>query len=240
MSDAPVILLHAGICDRRMWDRVVPSLHDAGRKVVTPDLRGFGSRPLGLGPFTHSGDVLALLDGLGIDSADVVGASFGGGVALQLAARAPGRVSSLTLLAPALPGWEDWSDPALLEYASAEEAAFNRGDTDAVVDLSVGFWAGELDRADREYVAEAQRRAIELGGEGAEEEEQPFDLAAITAPTLVLVGDRDTTDFMRIGEHLSATLATAQLQVVEGAGHLLALERPEVISEVLAGRLAAR
>jgi len=240
MSDAPVILLHAGVCDRRMWDGVVPALHDAGRKVVTPDLRGFGSRPVGVGPFTHAGDVLSLLDALGIESADVVGASFGGGVALQLAARAPERVSSLTLLAPALPGWEDWTDPGLLEYGEQEEAAFNRGDHDAVVDLNVRFWAGDLDPADREYVADAQRRALELGGEEAEEEEQPFDLNAVTARTLVLVGDRDVSDFVRISEHIAATLETAELQVVEGAGHLLALERPDLISEVLAGRLAAR
>ena len=83
MTD-PVVLLHAGVCDHRMWDGVVPALHDAGRKVVAPDLRGFGSRPLGLAPFSHAGDVLSLLDGLGAERADVVGASFGGRVALEV------------------------------------------------------------------------------------------------------------------------------------------------------------
>ena len=240
MSDTPVILLHAGVCDRRMWDGVVPALHDAGRKVVTPDLRGFGSKPMGLGPFSHAGDVLSLLDALGIDSADVVGASFGGRVALQVAARAPERVSSLTLLAPALPDWEDWTDPGLIEYGEQEEAAVARGDVDAIVDVNVRFWAGNLDPADREYVADAQRRAVELGGDEVEEEEFPFDLSAVTAPTLVLVGDQDVSDFVRISEHIAATLDNAELQMVEGAGHLLALERPDLISEVLAGRLAAR
>ena len=92
------VLLHAGVCDRRMWDGVVPALHGEGHQVVAPDLRGFGSRPPGPAPFSHAGDVLALLDGLGAERADLVGASFGGLVALEVAALAPERVRSLALV----------------------------------------------------------------------------------------------------------------------------------------------
>ena len=86
MSEVPVILLHAGVADRRMWDDVVPALHNAGRKVVAPDLRGFGNRPIGHAPFSHHRDVLSLLDGLDAHQADLVGASFGGYVAMEVAA----------------------------------------------------------------------------------------------------------------------------------------------------------
>jgi pimeloyl-ACP methyl ester carboxylesterase len=234
-----VVLLHAGVCDHRMWDPIVPALHEAGRKVVAPDLRGFGSRPVGHAPFSHSGDVLSLLDGLGLDEADLVGASFGGRVALQVAARAPGRVRSLAVLAPALPDW-DYTDPALLAYAAAEEAALARGDVDEAVELNVRMWADGLSARDQEYVAGAQRRAFELGAEDAVEEEHPFDLAAITADTLVMVGDRDVPDFVAIGRHLAATLPGPELRVVEGAGHLLALERPDEVAGALAERLRER
>jgi 3-oxoadipate enol-lactonase len=231
-----VVLLHAGVCDHRMWDRITPALREAGRSpVVAPDLRGFGSRPAGVSSFSHARDVVALLDGLGADRADVVGASFGGRVALQVAALAPDRVASLALLAPALPVW-DYADPALLAYAEQEEAAMDRGDVDAAVELNVRFWADALSAEDQAYVAEAQRRAFEHGGEEADGEER-IDLDAITAKTLVMVGDQDVSDFVAIAEHLAATLAGPHLRVVEGAGHLLAPERPDLPSEVLAGWL---
>jgi 3-oxoadipate enol-lactonase len=233
-----VVLLHAGVCDHRMWDRVRPTLHDAGLRVAAPDLRGFGSRPAGVGTFTHAHDVLSLMDGLGADTVDLVGASFGGRVALQVAALAPARVRSLALLAPALPTW-DFADPDLLAYGEAEEAALARGDVDAAVDLNVRFWADDLSPADRAYVAEAQKRAFELGGEAAEEEEIELDLGSITARTYVLVGEADAPDFVAIARHLGETLPAARLDVVAGAGHLLALERPDEVSALLAAWLRA-
>ena len=234
-----VVLLHAGVCDHRMWDGVVPALHDAGLKVVRPDLRGFGSRPVGVGEFSHARDVLSLLDGLGADTVDLVGASLGGRVALQVAALAPQRVRSLALLAPALPDW-DYADPDLTAYGEAEEAAIARGDIDAAVELNVRFWADRLGREDQAYVAEAQRRAFELGGESAEEEEVPLELGAITAETLVLVGDQDNPDFVAIARHLAETLPGPDLRVVEGAGHLLALEDPDETAGALAAWLGNR
>ena len=232
----PVVLLHAGVCDHRMWDQVVPALHDAGRKVVAPDLRGFGSRPTGLSPFSHSGDVLALLDGLGAERVELVGSSFGGYVALEVAALAPDRIAGLAVLAPPLSEWE-WS-PEFQRYVAAEDAALTRGDLDEAVRLNVEFWAGDADAAVQSYVADAQRRAFELGGEGADAEEldPPVDerLSAISAQTLVMAGDRDVPDFVAIARHLAETLPGPELRVVEGAGHLLPLERPAEVGEALA------
>ena len=242
MSDVPVILLHAGVCDRRMWDDVVPTLHAAGRKVYAPDLRGFGDRRPGQAPFSHSGDVLSLLDGLGAERADLVGSSFGGYVALEVAALAPERVPSLALLAPPLSGWE-WSQE-FREYVEAEDAALARGDFDRAVDLNVRMWADGAGPAIQDYVAEAQRRTFELNAEAADPDELDPEvherLGAITARTLVMVGDQDIPDFVAIARHLAETLPGAELRVVEGAGHLLPLEQPDVIAEVLADWLRDR
>jgi 3-oxoadipate enol-lactonase len=241
VSGAPVVLLHAGVCDRRMWDGVVPALHTAGRTVVAPDLRGFGSRPPGAGPFSHARDVLALLDGLGAGRADLVGASFGGRVALEVGVLAPQRVASLALLAPAIDDWE-WSDPELIAYGEAEEAALARGDLDAAVRLNVRMWARSLPPPAQDYVAEAQRRAFELGGDAEEPLDPPLHerLSEVAAETLVMVGDGDVPDFVAIARHLAATLPGPGLRVVEGAGHLLALERPGEVAEALAGWLSPR
>ncbi len=61
-----VVLLHSGVCDRRMWDPQWPALTERFR-VVRPDLRGFGESPLGPGRFSHTDDVDALLDHLDVD-----------------------------------------------------------------------------------------------------------------------------------------------------------------------------
>ncbi len=62
----PLVLLHAGIVDRRMWADVMPVLARDFR-VIAPDLRGYGDTPLPDGPFIYAADVAALLDALGID-----------------------------------------------------------------------------------------------------------------------------------------------------------------------------
>ena len=100
-GSTPILLLHAGIADRRMWDSVWPTL-TAGRDVVRVDLRGFGEsteRPSG--PWSPRSDVLATLDSLGVARAHVVGCSFGAGVAVELALERPAVVASLVLAAQA-------------------------------------------------------------------------------------------------------------------------------------------
>ncbi len=97
------------------------------------------------------------------------------------------------------------------------------------------FWAGGLSAADQAYVADAQRRAFELDAE--EDDAAPLDLGAVRADALVLVGDRDAPDFVAIAEHVASTLPGPELRVVEGAGHLLALERPDEVGALLAAWL---
>ena len=81
-SGPPVVLIHAGVADSRMWDPQWAAWQT--RFALTRlDLRGFGRSGAPVGSFSHAGDVAALLDGAGIDRAHVVGASFGGLVALE-------------------------------------------------------------------------------------------------------------------------------------------------------------
>ena len=238
----PVVLLHAGVCDHRMWEGIAPALREAGRKVIAPDLRGFGTRPPGLSPFSHSGDVLALLDGIGAERAHLVGASFGGLVALEVAALAPDRVSSLALLAPLLIEWE--FSQGFEAYVRSEAQALARGDVDAAVDANVHYWAGDAAPDVQRYVAEAQRRAFELSESGvdADELQPPMSerLDSVTAPALVVVGDGDVEDFRAIARHLTDTLPNAELRIVEDTGHLVALENPAVTAEVLTAWLGER
>jgi pimeloyl-ACP methyl ester carboxylesterase len=119
-----VVLVHGFGLDMRMWDPQLPQLAERFR-VVRYDCRGFGAS----GPFdpavayTHAGDVIALLDHLGIARAALVGLSFGGRVVLQTALAAPDRVTGVALLGAVLDGveWDPESAAALDEtYRQAQ------------------------------------------------------------------------------------------------------------------------
>src|SRR5262245_29806374 len=108
----PVLLLHSTVCDRRMWDPQVPALVAAGHRVVRCDFRGYGETPMPRQPYDNARDVADLLDSLGIEETAVVGASGGGRVALEFAARWPQRVAALALLNTAWAGQEPSADLA--------------------------------------------------------------------------------------------------------------------------------
>ncbi len=245
-GDGPAILLvHAGVADQRMWEPLVPMLSDAHR-IVRFDLRGFGRTASGPGRFSFTGDALAVLDAAEAGSATVVGASFGGRLALGLAAGCPDRVAALVLLAPAL-GSHTWSD-AVQVFGEAEDEALERGDLDSAVELNVRMWVDgpsrspqESDPSIRALVADMQRRAFELGlADDAQYEEAVVTPADIRMPALVMVGDADVTDFADIAELLAAEIPQASLTRVPGAGHLLALERPELVAAELRAFLSDR
>src|SRR3954471_20601853 len=87
---------------------------------------GFGDSPMADRPYGDAGDVMDLLDHLGIERAALVGASHGGQVALEIAATRPDAVTARVLLCSALPGHEPGA--ALRSFAEQEEALFDAGD----------------------------------------------------------------------------------------------------------------
>ena len=120
-----VVLIHGFGLDMRMWDPQVGPLA-ARSRVVRYDCRGFGaSGPFDPAvPYTHAGDLVALLDHLDIGGAVLAGLSFGGRVALQAALAAPDRICGLALLDAVLDGvpWDPESARALDEVARRVQA----------------------------------------------------------------------------------------------------------------------
>jgi pimeloyl-ACP methyl ester carboxylesterase len=140
----PLLLVHAGVADLRMWAGVAKRLSSVHRVIVC-DLRGFGSTPLAAGRYSDAEDLLSLLDDLGVAETAVGGASSGAAVALELAIVAPERVRSLLLMDAAIGEPFEWSDE-VRAFGAAEDAALEAGDIDAAVELNVRMW---LDRAGR-------------------------------------------------------------------------------------------
>src|SRR3954451_16005555 len=159
-SGPAVLLIHSGVCDRRMW-RAQSEVLARTHRVVAPDLAGFGASPLKPGRISNSEDVVELLDKLGIERTAVVGSSFGGRVALELTLVAPDRVSSLVLLCSGYAGLDP--TPTVEAFGEEEERLLEAGDVEGAVELKVSTWVGPDDAdAGRELGRQMQRRAFEV------------------------------------------------------------------------------
>jgi 3-oxoadipate enol-lactonase len=225
----PVLLLHAGGLDGRMWEPLAERLEDRFMLVI-PDQRGHGRTPMPDEAFASAQDTIELLDELGIERAAVVGASFGGRVALQIATNAPDRVAALALLASALPEFD--RSPELRAFGDAEDALWEAGDIDGMVALNVRTWVREPTTAD--LVAEMVRTACELQrGPEPEEIDLPVELGTIPVPTLAVSGGLDFPDFARIADRIAAEVPGADRAEVPDSGHMIALERPDAAAALL-------
>jgi 3-oxoadipate enol-lactonase len=156
-----------------------------------------------------------LADTVAGDRVALVGASFGGFVCLDFAARHPDLVIAVVLLDAPHPDHEESAD--LLAYAEKEERLLEEGRLEEATDLNVSYWGipGRL----RPMV----RRSLEFDIREVDE----VDLSAVRAPVLVIVGEQDNADFREMAERLARELPNAELAVVEGARHLPSVERPE-------------
>jgi 3-oxoadipate enol-lactonase len=210
-----IVLVHSGICDARMWDGFdVPG-------AIPHELAGFGQTTMPpAGEFSHAEDLLATLR----EPSTLIGASYGGLVCLEAAVRRPELVSDLVLLDAPLPDHE-WSEE-ILEFWRREDELLEQGELHAAAVLNADFWLE--DRSHRDRVTEMQERAFQLESESEAEGVQPesIDLSAVAARSLVAVGELDKRDFHRIAERLAREIPDARHAVIEGAGHLPALERP--------------
>lgn len=229
-----MLLLHAGVADLRMWDGLSAALR-SDHLVVRCDLRGFGGSPLAPGAsYSDAEDVLALLDDLGFERLALVGASYGGHVAIQVAATVPDRVDRLVLLAP--PAELVEPDDGLRALWRDEEALLDAGDLDGATELNVRGWLGpEADGAAQDHLRLMQRAALEqqVAAGDVEARELPVDLERLAMPTLVVVGGHDRPFFVGNARALAERLPDARLVELPWAGHLPTLERPAEAEELV-------
>ena len=244
-GDTPLLLIHAGVADRRMWEPQWAGL-SAHRDVVRVDLRGFGDstdRPDG--PLAPHRDVLDVLATEGIDRAHVVGASYGAGVAVEVALTDPDRVASLLLVTPGGALIAERTDD-LRAFAAAENAAIEAGDLDAAVEANLATWVdgpgqdpGRVDPAVREMVGRMQRLAFELTADWDDVEEDELEppalerLAEVAVPTLVLSAALDLEAIRQAASAVLAGVTGAREVVWPDVAHVPSMERPEEFSALV-------
>jgi 3-oxoadipate enol-lactonase len=241
----PVVLIHAGIADRRMWDPIWQPL-TAQHDVVRLDLRGFGaSTTRGRAPVDHVADVVAVLDHLGIPQCHVVGASFGAGVGVETALTHPARVRSLVLCPPGGSLLAELT-PTLRSFFVAENEALARGDLDAAVEANVHTWVVGAGRAESALdpgvpaaVRVMQRRAFDIADEWGETDTVELDLPALErlpqlrAPVLVLMGGHDLDTTRDAAERIATGVPDSRRVDWDDVAHLPAMERPADFVELL-------
>lgn len=230
-----VLLLHAGIADRRMWAPQVDALHAAGHEPLTPDLPGFGEEPLVPPTVDYVAFAAGLLDG----PAAVVGCSFGGRVALELAAAEPFRVDRLVLVAPGL-ACTPWSEETRAGFVE-EEALVEAGDLAGAAAQQARMWLSPDAAPDVHELTVAmtlrsyqQQLPVEGQVRGVwPEPSAETRLAELQVPTLVVVGDRDRPELDDVARRLVRELPDARRETIAGAGHLPSLERPDELNRLL-------
>ncbi|MFC9926867.1 alpha/beta fold hydrolase [Streptomyces sp. NPDC127190] len=236
-SRVPLVLVHGHPFDRTMWQ---PQLTEfsAGRRVIAPDLRGYGASPVtpGTVPLSrHAEDIGELLDFLGVDGFVLAGLSMGGQIVMECHDRFGDRIRGL-VLADTFPAPET-AEGRQFRAAMAERllAEGMRGYADEVLEKMVAPYARPEVKAHvhRMMTATApEGAAASLRGRAERPDYRPL-LTRVKAPTLVVVGADDTYTPVSDAESMHAALPDSELHVVPGAAHLPNLECPEEFNRVL-------
>ncbi|MCB0109461.1 MAG: alpha/beta hydrolase [Caldilineaceae bacterium] len=254
-SGSPLVLIHAGICDSRMWDEQFAHFAESHR-VFRYDMRGYGqTEPVDV-PYAHHEDLRALLDHWEIEQAHLVGCSMGGSTALDFALAYPDRVRSLTIVCAEPGGYEDVDEQGEpIEEEIPEQwdqivEAFRLGAYESVAEWEVRFWVvgpertpDQVDPAVRHKVYEMnvialRNEAQELG------ENQPLDppaaerLGELTCPTQIIIGALDQPVMRRAADLMANTIAGAQKVVIPETAHLPSMEQPRQFNQILSTFLA--
>ncbi|RRO20389.1 3-oxoadipate enol-lactonase [Saccharopolyspora rhizosphaerae] len=232
---APVVVLSNSLgTDLRLWDEQVPALAERFR-VLRYDQRGHGRSEAKPGPYAMpelGGDVLELLDRLGVDKAHFAGVSLGGMTGMWLAENAPERVERLALICTSA----DLGNTAWLERAETVRAH----GMDAMVEPSLPRWftpAAAARPEVREKFGDMIRKADPEGYAGCCEAIAGMDvldgLPTIAAPTLVIAGAEDPATPPSHAERIAAGVPGARVEVLSPAAHLANAEQADEVNRLL-------
>jgi 3-oxoadipate enol-lactonase len=240
-ASAPAVLLIQGLgADKHGWDMqryVLSTMY----RVIALDNRGAGRSDK---PFGHysleqmADDAIAVMDAVGVERAHVVGASMGGAIAQIIALKHPARVMSLTLACTAcrnhpwrvelLTSWAVHASERGMGAMAREAARWVIGPRSFRRLLPLFGWLGPLAMGRPSHAFVAQVRAIL-----ATDEEQSAQLADVTVPALVMVGNQDILTPRGDSEELAELLPNSELVVISGAAHGFMVEHATTFNRVL-------
>lgn len=239
---APLVLLHGGAVDHRMWTPQMSAF--PGRRVIVPDARGHGGTSDAEGPYRLCDDVVALLDFLQLERVVLIGLSMGGGTAVDVALEHPERVAALVVSGTGTSETR-FRDRWALEVLDAWRTAAERGDAEGWIDAFLRFVPGprrtleSVDASVRELVEAMARDTlsahVQIGPGGTPVPPVPPTpvtrtwerLGSIAAPVLAVCGEMDGEDHRAMGRRLAAAVPRGRYVEIPAVAHYPNLEAPD-------------
>ncbi|MEM7022960.1 MAG: alpha/beta hydrolase [Pseudomonadota bacterium] len=240
----PMVCLHAGVADRRMYAGQMPGL--AGDfEVLAYDRRGFGETRTDDEPFRHVDDLTRLIEATGIDRPLLLGCSQGGRIAIDWALAHPGSVRGLILVSTAVSGAPIEPLPADIQpLEDALDAADEAGDLERVNAIEAHLWLDGPRSPEGRVTGPLRDLFLDMNGIAlrhpplTEEIGPPsaYDrLGELDMPALLIHGTLDYPHIVARHDELSGLIPNARTVACEGCAHLPPLESPDIVNaEILA------
>jgi pimeloyl-ACP methyl ester carboxylesterase len=245
---AGVIMLHAGVADRRMWRGTLAHLA-TDQLAAAYDRRGFGETTSPDEPFRHIDDLDAVLDHLGCARASLIGCSQGGRIAIDYALARPARVAALALGAPAVTGAPEPEHypPEIGALLAELEEAEDREDLERVNTIEAHLWLDGPLSAEGRVGGEIRALFLDMNGRALRHppltQQQACPAAIdrlheIDVPTYVIWGDLDFPHLQTQCRQIVQTIKGARSFAMEGCAHLPNLEQPGRFNQAVSAFLA--
>jgi pimeloyl-ACP methyl ester carboxylesterase len=240
-----LVFVHAGVSDSRMWEPQFDAFSNRFR-VVRYDHRGFGKSKMPDEPFTLRDDLLNVVRHVGIAKATFVGCSMGGATVVDFALEHPEMVTATVLVGSGVSGLNDpkeLSADAIKHWTEFLTLVRDR-DIDGAREIEAKYWIdgpsrdpAQIDPAYRDRARQLHRENFSI--DSFAHQEAPLQppaigrLREIAAPTLIVIGDNDSEDLVKLADRLAAEIPNATRTTIKNAAHLPSLEHPDQFNEIL-------
>ncbi len=225
-----------------MWDPQFDFYANRYR-VVRYDLRGFGKSEMPDLPYSNRADLRNVLQFLGIEKAALVGSSMGGATAIDFTLEHPKRVTALLPIGAGVSGWNEWSDDGIRHWTEFMRLV-KEGEIERAREMDAVLWLDGPGRDPARIDPSYRRLARQIHADNfsntllahPEEELKPpanGRLGEIECPTLVLVGDSDAPEMVKLAARLAKEIPGARLVTIANAAHLPNLEHPDEFNAIV-------
>lgn len=236
----PLVFLHAFPLNQKMWDAQLSEL-SLSHRIITFDWRGFGESSSGTKDSSmpvFADDLAGLLDHLEIENANICGLSMGGYVALSFFRQYPDRIMSLILCDTKATADTDDGKRARYELADSVRREGPSALTSMMIPKLLGSTSlqnnPEVVKLVQEIIEQSQPEGVARALIGMAARIDSTDLLEkISKPTMIIVGKEDILTPPDEAIKMSKSIASSQLNVIKGAGHLPNMERPEDFNQCL-------
>ena len=238
----PLILIHGGLLDRRMWDGQF-ELFGRWSRVIRYDNRNDGLSRGTADSFSYHEDLNRLMDALGIQRARLLGFSQGGAIAIDFALTHPEKVSALVLVSSGLSGYEFRDSTLKLNQKKQSEAAA-RKDMNGYIEYFQRSWTDGPHRTPEQVNRDVRQKVHDMVKTTLSKPEPdntviPLEppalgrLSSIRVPTLCVVGDLDMPGIQEVAGLVLKAVPGSRKVVIKGAAHMVNMEKPEEFNEVV-------